>query len=522
MIDVNSESDRLIKKLSQGVTMSRDMLADLMSLAARWKPPGYDESISKRRRYMEGNQLADLKKKLQRDFPRTFDKMGAVSVNYVKLYADQAAASYKEPPIRMITNSEEEPIEDGRADNFAGMIRSSNIDRIMLDAERIAVVAKTAFLRVGVNHASMIEGSPSVEIQPYWPCDVFVIPHPAAPHDLNLSIALMARISGPDGASGVDKWFEVWTRSIDGEMTPGGAPSAFGQWHVEHISLTTGESRTPFGSDDSIYPLSRLPWVSISDGNPMGSPYLDVNRDLTELQDNINSTWTDLMYTCRMQCHSELVYSGNSVDGDFTGGPGAILQVGANETISTLSYSPSDMQLESVDKLTQQNALVNRISPDSFNADSSNVQSGISRVIQNIPQSEARQERQQIYKLMEEKNLLPVMSQISDEWAATSIGDDVSYLVKYHEPAIYEDLQAKQTRAEMAVAAGYITKARAAVESGWYDSIEEATAAGLSDELKVAMEDDLFNLTTTDATESMRQRTQERIAAATQAVTGEE
>ena len=395
MIDVNSESDRLIKKLSQGVTMSRDMLTDLMSLAARWKPPGYDESISKRRRYMEGNQLADLKKKLQRDFPRTFDKMGAVSVNYVKLYADQAAASYKEPPIRMITNSEEEPIEDGRADNFAGMIRSSNIDRIMLDAERIAVVAKTAFLRVGVNHASMIEGSPSVEIQPYWPCDVFVIPHPAAPHDLNLSIALMARISGPDGASGVDKWFEVWTRSIDGEMTPGGAPSAFGQWHVEHISLTTGESRTPFGSDDSIYPLSRLPWVSISDGNPMGSPYLDVNRDLTELQDNINSTWTDLMYTCRMQCHSELVYSGNSVDGDFTGGPGAILQVGANETISTLSYSPSDMQLESVDKLTQQNALVNRISPDSFNADSSNVQSGISRVIQNIPQSEARQERQQ-------------------------------------------------------------------------------------------------------------------------------
>ena len=521
IINRNSESDKIIKQLSMGVTMSGDMLNDLMMAANKWKPPGYDENIAKRRRYMDGNQLADLKKKLQKDFPRTFNKMGAVSVNYVKLYADQAAASYKSPPERFITNGEEEIIEDRRAEQFHSMIRNSNIDRIMLDAERIAVVAKTVFLRIGINHASMMAGMPTLEIQPYWPCDVYVLPHPAAPHDLNLSIALMARISGPDGSSGKDKWFEVWTRSIDGQITPGGAPTSFGPWHVEHISMTTGESRTAFGSEDAIYPLPTLPWVAMSDGNPMGSPYLDVNRDLTELQDNINSTWTDLLYTCRMQCHSELVYSGNSADGDFTGGPGAILQVGANESITTLSYNPSDMQLDSVEKLTAQNALVNRISPDAFNAESSNVQSGISRVIQNIPQSEARQERQQIYKLAEEKNLLPLMSEISDEWAGTSIGGDVSYVVKYEEPVIYEDLQAKQTRAEMAVEAGFISKARAAVESGWYDSVEEARAAGLSDELKVQFDTSLVDAAAANALAINRERIDERLAAAREDAEGE-
>ena len=201
IINRNSESDRIIQQLSKGVTMSKDMLEDLMVAANKWKPPGYDQNISKRRRYMDGNQLADLKKKLQKDFPRTFNKMGAVSVNYEKLYADQAAASYKSPPERFITNGQEEIMEDNRSEQFHEMIRNSNIDRIMLDAERIAVVAKTVFLRAGINHASMMAGTPTLEIQPYWPCDVYVLPHPAAPHDLNLSIALMARISGPDGSS---------------------------------------------------------------------------------------------------------------------------------------------------------------------------------------------------------------------------------------------------------------------------------------------------------------------------------
>ena len=474
MIEKDSESTKIIQSIAAGANMSKDMLQDLLEISAQWKPQGYDKNIEQRRRFLNGNQTQDLVNKLKKEFPRTWGKMSPTTVNYTKLYADQSANSYKTPPARQVLSESGEVLDDGRAEDFSEMIRRSNIDRIMLDAERICMVAKTVFLRVGINQASMYNGRPFVEVMPFWPSDVYVIPSPLDPSDISLSCALMARITGPEGVNGGGQWFEVWTRP--------GEPGNYGPWSVDHISLATGDSRKPFGSDDAEYMLDRLPWVSFNDGHTQGTPYLDVNRDLTELQQNINSAYTDVMFTVKMQAHAEIVYSGDSGrEADFIGGPGQVLTIGANESMSTLNYGVDDTQLNTIHDLVKQSALTNRISPDSFTADQSNVQSGISRVIANIPQAEARQERSAIYKEMEQRHLMPIMSQVSDEWAGTSIGDAVEYLVTFPEPIIYEDLTDKQNRAVMAAENGMISPARAAVEAGWYESIDEAVDAGLAD-----------------------------------------
>lgn len=512
MINSNTESDKVVKEIASGANMSKDMLDDLLTVAGHWKPAGYDANIEQRRRFLDGNQTQDLINKLKRDYPRTWDKMSPTTVNYTKLYADQSANSYKTPPARQLADQSGEILDDARAVDFAELIRRSNIDRIMLDAERICMVAKTCFLRIGVNQASMVEGRPFVEVVPFWPSDVYVIPSPLDPTDISLSCCLMARITGPAGCSGADKWYEVWTRP--------GEPGSYGPWSCDHISLSTGDSRKPFGSDDCEYMLDRLPWVSFSDGHTQGTPYLDVNRDLTQLQQNINGAYTDVMFTCKMQCHSEIVYSGNSGrEADFVGGPGQVLAIGANESMTTLNYSVDDTQLQTINDLVQQSALTNRISPDSFTADQSTVQSGISRVVANIPQAEARKERSAIYKEMEQRHLLPIMTQVSDEWAGTAIGPDVEYNVTFAEPIVYEDLTDKQNRAVAASDAGFISPARAAVESGWYSTIDEAVDAGLSDALGAgSMAPELTTFAGDELAEVTDRLTLARIEAATEAI----
>ncbi len=475
---MGTESDRLNKIIERDSRrISQDMLEDLLGIARRWRPGDYEQQQNKRRAYYEGRATSYITKVLRTQFPKTFMQMSALPVNVTRHMAEQMAAVYSEPPERFVFVGDAGEPDQARTDELNDVCAAAQLGSVMQEAERRTVLPKTGFLRVGVDTGAMMLGQGRLAVQHYWPQDTYIVPHPAAPANSLTALAFVVRIAGPNGHEADVQWFEVWTRPCSG--------LELGPLSVEKVS-TKGESTTAFGSEDTAYPLPRLPFVRLSDGEPEGSPYMVAPDDDLCVADAVHQTWTDQLYQTKMQTHSERVYKGTQQKADFIGGPGQVWQVGEEEDISILSYPDNRGKLDTLDALTKLYATLNRISPDSFQTDGNpTVNSGIDRVIANIPQTEARRERVAYYKSAEENELLPVMAEVADHWLGTHIGHpQARFEVKHSEPSDYEDPEAAQRRIIEAKDAGLITEARAAVDLGYYKDIAEATEKGLSDELK--------------------------------------
>jgi Arc/MetJ-type ribon-helix-helix transcriptional regulator len=500
-----------IARLQRGaLANAKDILTSLMEDADAWKAPEYDGHVDGLRLRYEGKGAALLKQALQKRYPATVNNMTVVSHNIISAIAEADASVFSRPPdwwlakdgVRIdatppvLEDADEDEPEDAsltalraRAARFASMLRDAQIDLVMLETERRCSLPRSHLVRVDFGAVFASQNAEQerhrVILEPYWPSDVKIIPHPSRPSSIGTAVALLARISGPSGVRSNVTWWEVWTRSVDEDEH--GKPTAWGPWYCNRIS-SEGETQRPWG--DEPYPLPTLPWALVHLGIAQGSPFFDVDRDLGDNADAYNINAANILYTVDMQAHSEGYYAGDTKEtSKMVGGPGVIHQIGVGETMGVLDYSP---KLEAMQEVNSEHlrtlALTRSQSRDAYQTKTGAPSSGVARRIENAPQSKKRRELEVYWKAFAAEQLLPLMVEVWDHWGASEGdeigGDGITFHLSPQPEEDFEDPEAKQRRAFDAMDRGILSPARAAVLSGHYRSLDDAIRAGLSDKVK--------------------------------------
>ncbi len=494
MIGIRSTKDAIDIVRAAARDANKRTMKELIQHARDYKPGGYDEHQGVMRDFYLGHQVPHLKARLKEHYRHTFGQMEPITVNVVRASSELNAQAYRQLPQRWLTVDGEKPGEVSlnddtgeettaapgeveRAERFQRLLELARLHLVIPEIERRLMATKTIFARLAYNDSGADQGRrPRYEITPFWPHQVHVIPNPEHPCELWAAHALIAEISAPTGVKRT-RWYEVWTRR-----------EPLGAWQVQHVNdegLTRGPPRE--------YELPQLPWVVFHDGLSTESIYQDVGRDLRDMQETINERLTDWAFGSKMQSHGERVFSGPGVDKlkgtTLVGGPGIAITLPEGTDSKVLSYPYSLITLEGIEKMLRMYGVSERQSPDAWATEPGPPLSGVSRIVQNIPSDQKRAERIDLYRVVEETDLLPQLARIADAFGDLGgpiDGEGVEYHARFTLPPVYEDPMAKQDRAFKALDKGVITEARAAVLADHYRTVEDAVKAGLSDTLASA------------------------------------
>ena len=478
---------------SESARLSDGMLKDLLATARQWKPAGYDEEMEKRRLAYLGLDTPLLEQALEARYKTTWKEMGRMSLNLTRLIAEVDASVYDFDALRYLVDEDNAKIKDA-SDSAKAWEKAKDkaaLDSSMVEIERRLMVVDTQPVRAWWEP---LRGR--FEVRPFWPSTVNVIAHPHRPHDSRYWLCLIAEIAGPNGFAkpaqdeeGPSKWFEVWWRSWRG-FDRMGVPQ-FGIWH-RTIMADDGSSYDAFGAAQTAWvdaqgqPLP-LPWFFLQNGMPEGSPFNWANHDVFKSVHDVNVTWCNVFFTLDMQAHAELVLESDSVDKKtIEGGPNKVMQIRRGDRLYAIQMNPQlGAMVDVVKDYMRALAITRRQSEDAYSWEKGDPMTGVSRRIKNEPQEKARREHAKQRKREEEEYLGPLFLSFSDAFGGTSFLDEgLSMRMTPREPPSYEEPVQAQQRSIEAKKAGFISEARAAVESGWYPDLETAIGAGLSDERK--------------------------------------
>lgn len=428
-----------------------EILNGIKQEAAKWRPEGHRALSVKRRHYYEGKQLGYLREVLSKNHPIRGAEMVATVLNYVRLIADQDSDAFRGEVTFEVADVDEQP------DDFVDLVRSTRLVRVLKECERRLMIARSMFLRSMYNP---VLGR--VVVDQFWPSDIDIVPHPGAPTSIEGALAICARVSG--GAGSGKKCYEVWTREDVGQPFQ---VSRIDEDGNETLILESGDGRT--------WPGETHPFCAWHVSDPEGTPYVDDDHDLLDMQDTINAEWTLLGEMIRFQAASALVYSGTD-DGIAPIGSGLVTRVSPGESISVLDFNAKlDQVRETIKTQTRALAVTRRQNPDAYAEEPGPPLSGVSRRIQNQPQEEAREERLDHAKEMVEENLLPKLVMVSNLFTGTNIQAD-RYVFTPSSDEDFEDPDIRQRRILEQLSEKLISKPRAAVDlrPDLYESEEEA------------------------------------------------
>ncbi len=521
----NETSAALIDALRNDGTSDRKQLDLMMQHAGCIKPTvgtgkyaRYDAHHERLAQMYANNQEAHTREELASAFPETHSRMSVETHGITRRTAIEEGVAYSQPPERWLTvdglrftdgevadpdTETNDPAVGERQAQFEEAVHLARLHKKLLEVGRRVVIANTVFVRLAWRKA--IPGRAAVNnvgravLDVYWPHQVQVATHHSAPNDLYSAYLLIATAPGPDGA-----WAEVWRREvIEDEF---GELEGFGPWRAERIPVGGDEdeddkrvARPLFG--DGEYPLETLPWVVYHDGEPTHGVFVEGGRDLVRTNLNLNRVSSDDLYSLAQGAHRQVVIQSDTLrkeGSDITWGPGEALLLGSTETASALPPGTTTMARERNEQRLRSLAVERRLPAHRFDTDTTRIESGLAKQVQDIPATEARLEREETYKDLEEEALLPILVEISDYWGHTTIAhkkrigtstaagaleEGVRFHVSFSGQTEYETKEAKERWAGALLDRKVITPARYSVLSDAYGSIEEAEAQGVSNDL---------------------------------------
>ena len=518
----NETSDALVHALANSGTSDRKQLQTMMEHAKAVKPVvdgiHFDKHHKMLAQLYANNQEGLTREELKVAFPKTWQRMAIETHGIVKRLAVEEGTAYETPPERWltfdgkryadeVTDADEQtsdPRHGERQQQLTDAIEAARMHRAMLEAGRRVVVAQTCFVRLGwrkpVEGRAAVGNKGRAVLDVYWPHQVQVACHHSAPDDLYSAYLLIAVAPGPGGG----EWAEVWRREVYEEN---GVLTGFGPWRAERIPV--GDDRDDKDQryavplfDDGEYPLPTLPWVVLHDGVPTHGVYVDEGRDLVRVNLNINRVSSDDLYGLAQGAHRQVYIQSDRLrkDGtDVVWGPGEALLLESGDTAGALPPAVTSAGREHREQRLRSLAVERRLPPHRFDTETTTVESGLAKQVQDIPATKARREREELYTDIEEECLLPILAEISDYWGHTNILhakrtgigpgvrlDDVAFHVSFSGVSEYESKEAKERYAAALLDRKAVTLARYAVLADAYATIEEAEAQGLSNEIQQA------------------------------------
>jgi len=421
-------------------------LNQLLAEAAKWKPRGYNNAVVERRDYYEDNQTSYIKAELQNRYKNTHDRMSPYTVPLFKHLCEHQATVYNAAPRREIVENLATTIILNNAYAAAGA------NHRLAKAEEIAAAVKLCFLRLGWHIVDL-----RVDIQPYWPNIVDVIPNPNDPTRLESAFAIIAEITSEHGvnADAEKKRYELWTRNGD---------------------MWTGEIVGANGSERMLLdkPVACVPWVAFPFDLPMGSLFASPPDDDIEVNKSQNVMLTDLLHTISMQSFDHVTYSGpEPLPATLKAGPGDILE-GGDGQFGSISYNPSIKPvLEAADQLMKQHLVLKNVSPSTATIDAK-FQSGIALEIENMPMIEKRRKRLPVVEDMEERHLWRVFKSVCKDPEFQKIPSDAKLKFRAGQIKLPQDQTSEFNLSKSYVEAGVSTWPKEMVRLGLAHDAAEA------------------------------------------------
>lgn len=477
----NSETRRLnqmVAMLAKGATAEE--LKILEEVAPSHKPPLYDAHSRETAIRYKGNARQLFIDVLRKRFPVTFEAIPASPLNLTRFVASQDAGVYELEPERIledVATGEEIDSEDSRVELWEKWVEMADLATVMPEAERRALIPLPCLLYCGtVKKADEWGVHPRITL--YYPHDCIVINHWTQRTDDTLDFAVVVAVkqAAPDGRQGSGDWWWIWSREVT--ENEAGEPS-FGPWHYVLASTRGDHTALP-----TRYDGERLPFVLVQVGEPEGYVWVDEERDLKHTLDEINVTAANEQFCDYMQGHSQPWTTSQSEADDLTIGADRMLKLMPGAQAGVLDYNPKLEDMREGRKLRMRElAAVRRNSPDAYDVEKAAPESGVARRIGNRAHEAKLNEVRHVFRSIENTRLLPILLDLLNSFSKKSIVGCVPRM-KPRTPSDVEDPSQRQDRLLRALDAGGITPARAYAEAGYYHSVEDAVAAGLSNELR--------------------------------------
>lgn len=413
--------------------------------------------------YFEGRHASYFKGYLDEAYPRARRKNEILPVapNYVRTWCETAADIYRvgEPQRIGATKAETARI--------SFLCKEADTESVLPEAETRAHASQQIFLRVWRNPLT-----DRLEITRHWPNNVWVIASSAAPQHLQHCKGLLARRS---------KFvYELWRKVASG-------------WKAEQIDIGPANPVVTDLFNGETY-RGRLPWVSLTTSLPENCPYVVECADLIDNANQQMLLWSEMVHVARLQGHNPVWYRGADDDINPEAGPAGITRVGPDGELNALQVNPQlKSLLDLTDSFSGAIALSLGQSPRSFMTTPAKVplNSGVALRVENQIREETRPQREALFRRMEREQLLPILDEVDrlmkpkgPRRAPVAEIDFDAVTVTFPAAPVIEDLSQRSLRMEHASNNGWISPARAAVESGFYDTIEQATSAGVSDQIE--------------------------------------
>ena len=422
--------------------------------AAAERPRCLETDGPMRRAYYEGHHQEHFKTFLRTVYPEAMLKgeIHPVGVNYVRTQAETDADVYRKGEPKRVGATE---AETQRLTELTAQARTATE---LPEMEVRSVVGRAHFARIQRNPST-----DRLEITKHWPHSTWFLSDPSAPAALECcSVALLQM--GKD-------LFELWTK------TPAG-------WDAQQIGTGENPFIRPLHAG-GIYP-GRLPIVAMYATAPTDGPYALDDGGLIDTANDYMLAWTELFHLSRHQAHSPLYISSMDDNVRLNGGPGGVTMLGPDGTMGAVQVEARmDESRRMINDFSGAIARSRSQSPRAYVTDPSPLNSAVALRVDNQLTEEKRPQRVELMKQFELFDLLPVLDEVDRLQPAQNARNRIraatidfrKVQILFPKNSTIEDTSQKQNRLAQAVREGMISRARAAVEAGYYEDEETALEA---------------------------------------------
>lgn len=476
MFSPNSESDALAALIaSDAEALTQETLKDILSEGRRQRAATYDSDSKALAVRYGGDQSGVLKQALSARYPNSWTRMPVDPVGWLAFFARQDSGVYNTPAQRDLGEGVE--ADDPRALAFARALDDVAVDSLMLEAERRCAAGTYASVIV-LGHRQSDPTRPGKYVAHlYQPHDVLTVSHPSAPDDVDALIHVALRQARDGQATASPVWW-VWSRAV--EENPDGTIARFGPWRHQRMSEDGKVATAP-----QDWP-AHLPVAFLRTAWPAGGFWPEINRDTIANVDALNVSRANRQFVVETQAHAQLVVSGTTVDvAELPSGPDQPINLGA-QAGATAQYLVPGADHEAIEASSRRDlaelGVAHGNSPDAYAVEPGPAESGVSRMIANIPHDQRISEMRPVFQRFEEGQLLPILVDLINLYEpGVTIGDDVQPRCMLQTSKPFETDAEKQERVLALVTAGLITKPKAAVMLGLYaDEAEAEEALGMA------------------------------------------
>ena len=381
-------------------------LGQLLKLADRWKPEGYDDACRQLRDYYQGDQNQYLQTQMQRQFPDTFRRLPLVTMPVVARWVNQQATVYLKPAGRQLKQIDGEDVQEPEVQNSWGRLqdRAAYSERWQ-ELDRAVHLYRAALLQWRWNSW---RGQVELDVVP--PDLVHIIPDPDDPGDLSRAWAVVVELGSDAGVTRHDlrkgdRRFLVWWRSNEEDSrSPWQAAVIHENGHVE---LDGGEDAQDFtspikdGDSETVLPFALVR----RDAQP-GELWPRPPLDMVDAQDNLNLTWVDLTVRARTSGYGIFVATAldaEQAEGALNLAPGGVSILNEGETLQTITAdSRLADHLAMLEEYVLQQAQRMGLSPTAWSPKNRQALSGVALKVENLEAELHREQQVRRYQRLEE------------------------------------------------------------------------------------------------------------------------